>query len=75
MKIGRAFWYVHNPSGKAPRHKHFSELLARQEAERLARSFPGSKFIVLQAVAQYTVAPDPIEVTELTMCNSEEPPF
>lgn len=37
------FWMVWNPQGHSPTVKHPSALAAKAEAERLARTNPGSK--------------------------------
>ena len=44
------FWMVWNVDGNAPRYKHFSKALARDEAKRLAKLNPGNVFVVLAAV-------------------------
>lgn len=44
------FWMVWNEGNQNPRVKHSSSMLARSEAERLARSNPGQKFYVLDAI-------------------------
>lgn len=46
----RTFWMIWSPSGHPPTHRHQTYESARVEAERLARSVPGSEFFILQAV-------------------------
>lgn len=53
------YWMVLNPAGYAPRVRHLTEESARIEAERLARANVGHRFIVLKAVAQCRVRPQP----------------
>lgn len=45
------FWMVWNdgPFGRTPTYKHPSPEAAQQEANRLARVFPGQRFWVLEA--------------------------
>ena len=48
-----AFYLVYCPDGPAygwPSARHVSEEAASQEAERLARQFPGRTFIVLRTL-------------------------
>lgn len=49
-QIEAPFWFVWNPAGRNPQHRHDSRELAITEAERLARNHPGETFIVLQSV-------------------------
>lgn len=55
------FWIVRRmqPGLQIPRAGHFfrhdSREVAEQEAQRLAVKFPGSRFVVLEAVAAYCV--------------------
>lgn len=44
------FWLVWNPRNRPPLVRHPTELVARAEAERLARKHPGDTFYVLQAI-------------------------
>lgn len=44
------FWLVWSPDGHNPQHRHATDTLAKQEAERLARSNPGKEFFVLEAL-------------------------
>lgn len=57
------FWFVWNPQGHNPQHKHPTLDSALREAERLARINPGQTFIVLQSVQALTV--DNIQRTDL----------
>ncbi len=54
-----SYWMVWNPAGCSPRVRHLTEESARVEAERLARANVGHCFIVLKAVAQCRVRPQP----------------
>ena len=54
-----SYWMVFNPEGYVPRVRHLTEESARVEAERLARANTGKYFIVLKAVAQCRVRPQP----------------
>lgn len=51
----KAFWFVWNVHGGAPRFQHQSESSAIIEAERLARMNPGQTFVVLQSVCARVV--------------------
>lgn len=44
------FWMVYGAGQGAPTHRHPTEDLARQEAQRLARTSPGIKFYVLKSI-------------------------
>ena len=46
----KKFWMVWNEGNRDPRFKHGTEEMARIEAERLARLFPGSIFYLLTSV-------------------------
>jgi hypothetical protein len=47
------FWLVWNPDGlRPPQHRHATESLAREEAGRLARLHPNSRFYVLRAICE-----------------------
>lgn len=46
----RMFWLVWNEHRGLPKHKHFTEQEANQEAKRLAQSAPGEEFHVLRLV-------------------------
>jgi hypothetical protein len=48
-------WCVWSKFGRRPCYWHRSQRSAEHEAKRLARSFPGQKFIVLHAVAKFGV--------------------
>lgn len=52
-----SFWFVWTKTGHVPRKAHNSCADAEMEAIRLARQCPGKKFIVLQAVTKFSVAP------------------
>jgi hypothetical protein len=43
------FWLVWNPEGRSPTCKHPSRESAQTEAGRLAKTFPGQRFWVLEA--------------------------
>jgi hypothetical protein len=43
------FYIVWNPSGNNPQTRHITQRHATNEAERLARTSPGSEFFVLRA--------------------------
>lgn len=45
------FWMVWNPENRQPRVRHHLEILAVNEAERLARANPGQQFFVLRATS------------------------
>ena len=45
-------WFVWNPNGRVPHFEHATARNARLEAERLARTVPGEKFLVLQSVCE-----------------------
>lgn len=47
------FWCVWNEGGGSPTVKHASYSNARQEAQRLARAHPGSRFVVLAAAVGF----------------------
>ena len=68
------FWMVWRDGGPAPQHKHDTEESARTEAGRLARCNPASRFVVLEAMAAYQLAPVPVNVEELGV-EAFEPPF
>lgn len=51
------FYVVWNPTAGPPRARHNTEQKALSEAERLARSNPGQKFIVLGAIATIEAPP------------------
>ena len=44
----KKFWFVWNPNGLVPKHKHDSARAAKDEAERLARQHQGQMFHVLE---------------------------
>lgn len=64
------FWMVWNPQGHAPTHKHPTALAAKAEAERLARTNPGAKFIVLQALGSCS-----FNTCQWTMIDHDPIPF
>lgn len=47
------FWMVWREGGGAPTYPHDSYKAASAEAERLARTQPGAKFTVLEAVSSH----------------------
>lgn len=47
------FWCVWNEGGGSPTVKHASYANARQEAQRLARAHPGSRFVVMAAAVAF----------------------
>ena len=53
--IEKAFWLVWNPEGGPPTHEHPTEESAFAEAQRLARSNRGRKFVVLRAITHFVV--------------------
>jgi hypothetical protein len=60
-----AFWLVWSPTGSTPpKHRHLTEQLAVQEAERLAKAHPGQLFVVLESIAARRV--DNLVRTEYT---------
>ena len=70
-----AFWMVWNVNGSAPTYKHASHTSALNEAERLARLYPGQTFAVLQATDLRHVGPmDRVELKP-HVPNPNEIPF
>lgn len=53
MKSEPLFWCVWAENGGSPTVKHLTVGTARKEAQRLARSNPGQRFIVLAAALAY----------------------
>lgn len=51
MMEQQQFWVIWRENGGTPTCKHYDVTAAKQEAERLARANPGSRFFVLQALA------------------------
>lgn len=49
MKEELKFWLVWNEKGNHVAYKHWTESDAEKEAERLARSYPGNRFVVLES--------------------------
>lgn len=47
----KEFWMVYGEGEGAPHRKHPTDVIARREAERLARLNEGRRFYVLRAVA------------------------
>jgi hypothetical protein len=47
-----SFWMVWRLNGKQPRKQHTSREYAEEEAARLARENPGTRFVVLEAVSE-----------------------
>lgn len=56
------FWMVWTKTGHPPRRTHAMQSSAEDEADRLARKFPGRKFIVLRGERKCHV-PSPAEPT------------
>lgn len=50
------FWMVWTKTGRAPTRTHALQGSAEDEADRLARKFPGKKFIVLFGFRKCSVA-------------------
>lgn len=48
------FWMVYGVGHGGPTYQHGSRAAAETEAQRLARKFPGSTFVVLEAVQAVT---------------------
>lgn len=44
----KEFWYVFNPIGESPKHKHFTSQGAEEEAKRLVLRDPSSHYEVLR---------------------------
>lgn len=61
---GKGFFVVFNPSGSKPTVAYDFQIEADNEARRLAKSNPGERFFVLQAVTSVEKPPEVI-VTEL----------
>jgi hypothetical protein len=59
VKEDAEFWLVWTKNGRNPRRSHTTEESAITEAERLARKFPGTKFLVLRCVTK-RIVPNPI---------------
>ena len=53
------FWLVWNdgPLGRTPTYKHPTQEMAKQEAERLAKGNPGTRFWVLEAQGFMQITP------------------
>ena len=56
------FWMI-TGDGNVPKVRHNSRQAAMEEAERLAKSYPQTKFYVLEAVTE--VKSDGVSVTDL----------
>lgn len=65
------FWLVWCEEHGPPMHKHSSRFLAEKEAERLARKYPGARFVVLGAVG--SVVKDDVHWERVP--NNDEIPF
>lgn len=50
MTIFKPYWMVHGSQGP-PTYKHVSLQSARQEAERMAKLYPGELFVILESIA------------------------
>lgn len=61
MSEVKPFWMVYGVGQGAPTYQHPSPHAAKTEAERLARSYPGKTFVILEAIA--TVRKCDVEVT------------
>lgn len=69
------FWFVWNPQGNAPRHRHGSRSAADAEAMRLARQHYGQQFIVLKAVGGACSQEAPIEPIKFVAGDTDDIPF
>lgn len=58
IRENKDFWWVWTKAGKKPNFFHPTQKRAENEAQRLARKYPGQKFIVLHAYAKYHVNPE-----------------
>jgi hypothetical protein len=59
------FWMVYGERQGAPRATHGSKIAAITEAQRLARSAPGTGFFVLEAVAGFIIAEPPVQALDI----------
>lgn len=69
------FWFVWNPAGNAPRHRHGSKAFAEIEALRLARLHRGQQFIVLKAVGGACSQEAPVEPIKFVPGDADDIPF
>lgn len=46
------FWMIHGTGSREPTMRHQSFHAAKAELERLARSYPGTEFYLLQAIGR-----------------------
>lgn len=63
MSNTNPFWMIYGIGCGAPTHRHANEGDAKREAERLARSSPGTTFVILEAIA--AVRKRDVEVTPI----------
>lgn len=56
----------------APTKKHYSLFEAQGECERLAQTYPGTKFFLLRALAVSETMPPEVQTKALTAEGSEE---
>jgi hypothetical protein len=69
------FWMVYGQHQRAPAAEHMTEARAIDEAKRLSRVSPGTKFFVLKAVRGYMLTPpEPPPLTEIEI-DPDEIPF
>lgn len=68
MKAEPLFWCVWAENGGSPTVKHVTVGTARKEAQRLARTNPGRRFIVLAAALAY----EKTDVTETRFVERDE---
>lgn len=59
----KAYWVVWREGGSVPTKKHATRADAEQEAMRLARLYPRSRFVVLVSQIAVMQQPLPVEVT------------
>jgi DNA-binding GntR family transcriptional regulator len=64
------FWFVWNPAGRAPSHKHESKTSAHKEAERLAEANPTQIFVVLESIGHCRTR-KPVEFTKHAIAQEE----
>ena len=69
--LAKPFWFVWCPTARPPQYRHETEQSAKTEAQRLARTYPGSRFVVLESVCAYEVN----AVQETVFSNDADIPF
>lgn len=55
LEIAKDVWFIWQKDGHPPRFVHPTEERANREAQRLARRWPGTSFIVMHAVRKFRV--------------------